>query len=62
MALGFLITYFFIPEIRDTDGRVKSLEELAEVIEPKADHNSGHIWLANGLNEEIRPAVPPSDL
>lgn len=30
MLMGLLITFFFIPDVRDKDGRTKSLEELTD--------------------------------
>lgn len=30
MLLGLLITYFFIPDVKDEGGKIKSLERLAE--------------------------------
>ncbi|KAH1304358.1 hypothetical protein KXX24_003584 [Aspergillus fumigatus] len=34
MLMGLLITYFFIPDVRDKDGRTKSLEELTDGMMP----------------------------
>lgn len=30
MLLGLLITYFFIPDVKDENRKIKSLERLAE--------------------------------
>lgn len=30
MLFGLIVTYFFIPDVRDSDGKIKSLEKLAD--------------------------------
>ncbi|KAL4753667.1 hypothetical protein BDW72DRAFT_190875 [Aspergillus terricola var. indicus] len=30
MLFGLIITYFFVPDVRDSDGKIKSLEKLAD--------------------------------
>ncbi|GFF79147.1 inorganic phosphate transporter PHO84 [Aspergillus udagawae] len=37
MLMGLLITYFLIPDVRDKDGRIKSLEELTHGMMPDAE-------------------------
>jgi PHS family inorganic phosphate transporter-like MFS transporter len=45
MLMGLLITYFLIPDVRDKDGRIKSLEELTHGMMPDAEFSQA---LTNG--------------
>jgi PHS family inorganic phosphate transporter-like MFS transporter len=45
MLVGLLITYFFVPDVRDKDGRIKSLEELNDGMMPDAEFEQA---VANG--------------
>lgn len=45
MLMGLIITYFFIPDVRDKDGRIKSLEELTDGMMPDAEFSQA---VANG--------------
>jgi PHS family inorganic phosphate transporter-like MFS transporter len=51
--MGLLITYFFIPDVRDKDGRTKSLEELTDGMMPGDEFSRA---VANG--HPVRGASP----
>ncbi|KAM0110789.1 hypothetical protein ACP6JB_003576 [Aspergillus fumigatus] len=53
MLMGLLITYFFIPDVRDKDGRTKSLEELTDGMMPGDEFSRA---VANG--HPVRGASP----
>jgi PHS family inorganic phosphate transporter-like MFS transporter len=50
MLMGLLITYFFIPDVRDKDGRIKSLEELTDGMMPDAEFPQA---VANGYAARV---------
>ncbi|KKK12037.1 hypothetical protein ARAM_000989 [Aspergillus rambellii] len=57
MLLGLLITYFLIPDIKDSHGHIKSLEQLAEDILPHETEPSS-MALATGAPDsqvQMRP-------
>lgn len=53
MLMGLLITYFFIPDVRDKDGRIKSLEELTDGMMPDAEFTQAAM---NGY--AVRGSIP----